>query len=153
MDEKTLFDLQNGPEEIKLRRNLVWDRMEVAERNYSRSIKKEVGELLNWAAEHCFEIGYLPGNIKVVKKAMDYYNHESIGIEVEAEKNSKSWKHLLYFFHKRQMADASEIKGLNLLIQMKDARIKDLQAALKWGFFFLYCLLLAVLGIGWKLLY
>ena len=81
--------------------------------------------LLNWAAEHCFEIGYTPEDIKVVKSAMDYSSQESIGIEFQAEKNSKSWKHLLYFFHKRRHFDRMALHNLNLRLQMREARIKD----------------------------
>lgn len=129
-DYKTLFDLQNGPESSEIMKAMVLEQMEDLEKTYTPGIKKEVGLLIDWAAEHCFSLGYTPEDIIVVKKAIGYGSQKAVGIKFQAKKNSESWKHLLYFFHKRQEDDVKEIRDLNLLlVQEKAAQVRALQRA------------------------
>ena len=140
----------------KFTKAIVMDKIETTNTEYMLNMQKQLNMLLDWAAEHCYELGCEPSEVEIIYQGLDYDTKDALGVQMYITSHPEEWKRIMYFMHRKDLEQTQRVHDYCLLKQVLEVKVETL---VKWNKSLMYLLgfiivsnMLAVIvikALGW----
>ncbi len=125
-------------------KTIVLKKISIIDRDYIPKIKHQLGMLLDWAAEYCYEMGSTPETVRITKRSID--RDTEFSIELWKKNHPEEWRRILYFMYKKDLQQTRKIHDYCLLKQVLEAEVET--ERLKRRYVSIICLFAVSLVLG-----